>query len=281
MFNSLIQPRINEGNYDKVLSYYIFDSLILDENTESILYLVGNPSDDLDLRTAFLSRFDKIISISQNVNNVWEKHFTPELHNGKIFVHPTGTDVDIPEYAVRNNEKVELLFVGRLIDRKGIDVLINSVNELDEETKSKIKLTVVGDGPDRKEYEKAVNTFNLGDIIEFVGLQSNVESYFEKADICVFPSKYKEGLMGVVLESLASGCAVVTTTQNGNETVIESGKNGILIEPNDENTLTKVLTKLINEKSYREELGKTAHKRAREELKWETNIAELVKIIEK
>lgn len=86
--------------------------------------------------------------------------------------------------------------------------------------------------------------------------------------------------MGTVLESMASGKAVITTKGNGNEDVIQSGENGILVEPRDASGLAVAIVDLLKDDEYRVMLGKNAEDYILKNVTWEKNTEKLSSILE-
>ncbi len=120
---------------------------------------------------------------------------------------------------------IELLFVSRLIERKGLQYILPMLPELQREAKKPLHLTVVGDGPYRRELEKIAADMALGSCVTFVGQKKKEElpAYYQAADIFILPSR-KEGMPNVVLEAMASGLPIVMTPCEGSEELI--GDNG-------------------------------------------------------
>lgn len=84
--------------------------------------------------------------------------------------------------------------------------------------------------------------------------------------------------MGTVLESMAAGKPVITTTNNGNEDVITNGDNGILIEPENIEELADTMKNLLTDEQKRIAIGKKAQNFIEENVAWEKNIKKLADI---
>lgn len=152
------------------------------------------------------------------------------------------------EFGIEEKTKV-LLFVGMMIPRKGIDTIIKTVDAL---RGSDIKVLLVGDGPNRAEYEKMVEDIGLGDKIIFTGWRSDVIDFYKGADIFFFPSK-GEGLPGVVMEAMACSLPVVASDVVGNRDLIEDGKTGYLCGVESTREYAEKIKKLLqNDKMAKE-----------------------------
>ncbi len=160
----------------------------------------------------------------------------------KIFVLPVGTDIrsarkmTSPKRAGRQN----MVFVGRLVEGKNVDLLIDAFSEL----KSKYPdstLTVVGDGPKRKELEGL--SIKLKTEVRFLGVidHGKLWKQYATADVLVLPSSH-EGWGLVVLEAFASGIPVITTraVEEVNPTV-KAGKSAIVADSLDVKGIRKAL----------------------------------------
>lgn len=151
-----------------------------------------------------------IITVSKGIADELE-----ELYGLKrISVLPNFLDTkkigNVPE--IRENksnqvdEKVKLLFVGRLAPVKGCDVLLDAIKRCS--AAKHLQLTIVGDGPMRERYEEFVSDNGLMEKVKFIGKVENTNTYMLDADYLIVPS-YAEGFGIVILEGLLSGCGIV------------------------------------------------------------------------
>ncbi|MGB2963580.1 MAG: glycosyltransferase [Anaerolineales bacterium] len=144
--------------------------------------------------------------------------------------------------------------MGRLVADKGYEVLIDSVFK-NKESLGNVKFIIGGDGCLRDALQKKVIAKNLEKLIQFLGFVNNVAEYMYAFDIYVQPS-IKEGLGVTIIEALAAGLPVIASDTGGIPEVIENGKSGILVRPNDSDDLGRALVSLINDKNKRKELSK-------------------------
>ncbi|UUX96836.1 glycosyltransferase family 4 protein [Aquabacterium sp. J223] len=124
-----------------------------------------------------------------------------------------------------------LVFVGRLCAEKGLPVLVEAVARLVERGVA-IEVALIGDGPLRGHVERAVRERRLGAALQLLGWKGSdeVRAEIERSRALVLPS-FAEGLPVVLMESLALGRPVVTTTIAGIPELVESGRNGWLVPP--------------------------------------------------
>lgn len=171
-------------------------------------------------------------------NKIFRFHFSSVSKNYLEFNKPS---TSAKEELGFNKEKTLILFVGRLIHRKGADVLLKSLDGLDSTT----EVAFVGGNP-TKEYQELIKLHNLRNVkfIDFAPSEV-VMKYYDAADIFVLPTR--EDIWGLVInEAMAHKCAIVTTNQciAGRE-LIENGVNGFLIESDDCDSLNSCLRKIV------------------------------------
>jgi phosphatidylinositol alpha-mannosyltransferase len=119
-----------------------------------------------------------------------------------------------PEY---QDDKLTILFFGRLVARKGCDLLLQAIKQLqDEPDLPNFRLLVCGRGAEQEKLQNFVNQHRLSDIVQFTGFVSEADKprYYASADISVFPSRGGESFGIVLLEAMASGKAAVLAGDN-------------------------------------------------------------------
>ncbi len=147
------------------------------------------------------------------------------VNEEKITVIPNGIDVahfSAEPRAAEPNDRVELLYVGRLAPVKNISLLLRSLRHLREHEETEYALTLVGDGEDRARYEAMANRLGVSDNVHFAGYQSNVRAYYRDADVLVLTS-VSEGFPTVLMEAQACGLPVVTTDVGGAREIVAAG----------------------------------------------------------
>ncbi|MDE7324469.1 MAG: glycosyltransferase family 4 protein [Lachnospiraceae bacterium] len=190
--------------------------------------------------------------------------------------------VDMEKFYPGNIKKsglndLNILFVSRLIERKGLQFVIPKLREIQEISHKNIHLTIVGDGPYRKELEKIAAENACTDMIRFEGQKDKSEllRYYQMADIFILPSR-KEGMPNVVLEAMACGLPVVMTPCEGSCELIAD--NGI-VTPID--TFAETLTKLCADEDLRKIMGQNSLTHIEKFFKWEIIGRRYINILEK
>lgn len=178
-----------------------------------------------------------------------------------LFIHviPNGVDLtalsslDRPSKA---NVVPRLLFVGRVVQQKGLVYLLEALATLD----LPFVFNIAGDGNQRTLLEKLVCQLDLGDRVKFLGWQSRDELvyHYANADVFVFPS-LDEGMPNAVLEAMACGLPVVATSVPGCTELIISGENGILVPPRDSDALAEALRLLLANPELRQRMGQASY----------------------
>src|SRR5207249_5890847 len=203
----------------------------------------------------------------------------------KLAIIPCGVDpnvfrpmrqADAREALGRDQCERIVLFVGRIEQIKGIDVLLRALGLLffrHPELRNDLCLLVVGGaldpGDDAPETEKIlelrslVHQHRLESNVSFVGSrgQEDLALYYAAADLCAVPS-LTESFGLVALEAMACGTPVVGTRVGGLQTVIENGKSGLLVPAGDYQALADAMTQVLTDARLRMHLAHGARERA-------------------
>lgn len=206
------------------------------------------------LKPAFylvLSRADAIVANSAGLKNLTEKSFNAR----PVHVITNGIDLlEFKPYEKSTDDTVfQLLFVGRFVPQKGLDVLLQAVKELIREKKiQNIRLTVVGDGPEKykSQYLSFIKDNALTEYVRFLGWVplETLPSLYSAADVFILPSTF-EGMASVVLQSLACGTPVISTRVFGSEDIIREGHNGFLLNIGDAPAIAEKIQKIMQDKN--------------------------------
>jgi glycosyltransferase involved in cell wall biosynthesis len=161
----------------------------------------------------------------------------------------------------RSTSRAEILFASRLLHGKGLTLLFGSVAELVHEGLD-LTLTVVGDGPARREFEESARLLGVTDRVSFVGAvgQDEIRGFYERADIFCLPS-FAEGIPVVAMEAMAMELPVVTTRIMGVPELVEDTKSGLLVPPGRVEPLTEALRMLVRSPDERRRMGAAARQK--------------------
>ena len=174
---------------------------------------------------------------------------------------PNGVDLthfrpDVPPIQEFCDGKLNIVFMGRLEFRKGINYLLKAFYEVKSQMPN-TRLIICGPGTRlRKRYETWVKDVRLKDVV-FTGMVSYDQqpSYYRCADIFCAPATSHESFGLILLEAMATGRPVVATNIEGFAAVVTNGEEGILVPPMTVRPLVETLLKLLNDKQLRLQMG--------------------------
>lgn len=203
---------------------------------------------------------NKVVVISESVDEQIKKYYN--FDNFEIIYNGVNTYKFYPNEFEDNY----ILYVGRLGHGKGIFDLLKAAEMLTKDTN--IKLLIAGKG----ELEGKISSILKNEGLTNVKLLGHVKqedliNLYQNAKIFVFPSHY-EGLPTVILEAMASGLPIVTTSVSGCKDLINDGYNGLLVPPEDPGKLYDAIFRLLNEPELCEYLGKNARSTAENVYSW-------------
>lgn len=188
-----------------------------------------------------------------------------------VMVLPNGVDTDRYRPAaapLRNAEAgLRLLFVGRLVHQKGLDLLLDALAA----GPAGISVDIVGDGPEREALIKQAQGLGISDRVRFQGWldRKALPEYLQTADAFVFPSR-EEGMPNAVLEAMASGLPVITTAVRGMAGVVEAGVSGWMVPSEDRVALEAAITECRADPAQRRRRGAEGRRRAETLFCWRT-----------
>lgn len=185
------------------------------------------------------------------------------------------TDVSVD--SGKQDEKINVLFVSRLIQGKGLQYIIPEMKRINALCGKKVLLTVVGDGPYHGELERITSESSVESFVSFEGKKSKKElyEYYSKADLFILPSE-SEGMPNVVLEAMAMGLPILMTPCGGSkELIADNGR----IEPIEK--FADALVEMCNDEQGRIHMGKKSELLARTKFAWREKAKEYVAVFER
>ncbi len=144
------------------------------------------------------------------------------------------------------NEVIQLIFVGQLIERKGITILLEAIKNIYQNNKS-FHLTIIGTGELEAILKEFIDKNQLRNVVTFLGIinSQNVIDYIKKSDLLILPSIF-DGWGMVVNEALQSSVPVLISDQSGAKELIKNEYNGLIFKSKDIKSLTENLLKFLD-----------------------------------
>ncbi|OIO04046.1 MAG: hypothetical protein AUJ51_02600 [Elusimicrobia bacterium CG1_02_56_21] len=208
--------------------------------------------------------------------------FTPP---GQIEVIPFGTT--LPEFkAAAGGDGLRLLFVGRLIGRKGLSYLLRALKNI-RGSGLQATLSVAGDGPLRKDLERETAELGLSGAVDFKGYlpagSSLLAAEYSACDIFILPSVTdelgnSEGLGMTAIDAMLMGKPVVAFASGGIASVISDGVTGFLAREKDPEDLARKIKLAFSDPGRTAIIAAEARRRAEDEFSWQKVTRKLLEI---
>lgn len=213
-----------------------------------------------------VARLDARIAVSVTARESAEVY-----HPGHYHVIPNGVDIENfhPSNGAfenwRDPDHVNLLFVGRLDPRKGLQYLLAAMPEVVKRTNGRARLLVVGDSYLRPRFEASLAP-SVRRSVTFLGHVpiADLPRWYATGDIFVSPASGNESFGIVLVEAMAAGRPVVCSDIPGYRCVVQPEKNGVVFEPGNVEALAEAIVKLVNDPERRAQLATRGRQRAQE-----------------
>lgn len=237
------------------------------------------------LYTKAYQSVDKMIFVSELAKNTFLST-QPKVDIGKIeVVHNSVTSIK-PINELANDYRqtysisasdIILLFTGRLVKEKGLDVLLRALPKLSTQS---YKLLVAGTGDESytKQLHELAESLGVGDKAVFLGFVEDIADLIHQADIGVMPSVWQEPFGLAALEYMRDAKPVITTNNGAQKEFMEDGVNGILIPPDNTDELAMAINDLMTNGQKRKLIGQNAKKHFDENLNYEQFYGRIIRI---
>ena len=156
-----------------------------------------------------------------------------------------------------------VVYAGRLVPEKGIDVLLRAFAKLLSKV-PQAKLLIAGDGKEKENLQALSIQLNIAESLAWLGHlpQPEMERQFEAAWVQVVPSMWAEPFGNVTTEAMMRGTAVIASAVGAQPEIVVNGQTGFLVPPGDVEALAIKLSLLLGDRSLSEQMGKTGRDRA-------------------
>ena len=200
---------------------------------------------------------------------------------------PFGAAVDAPSepppYTYDGTRPFELLFVGRLVERKGVHLLLDALATLPPERR--VVLNVVGDGPDRAKLQEQAERLGLGGRAVFHGFvpKEELQRRLETCDAFVLPAVIDakgdtEGLGVVLIEAMSYARPVIASAAGGIVDIVSDGRNGFLVPPGDAAALSTAIGRMMDDPAAARTLGLNGRRDVERGFSWDVIADRLAEI---
>jgi len=209
------------------------------------------------------------------VSKAMVKEVTGMIDPARLSVAPMGVDLQQRFVCSEPIEgRSDVIFVGRLVEKKGVDVLLRGVAELAPEF-SGLRLRIIGDGPYREDLLRLTDKLGIASQVDFIGAVPNdqIPGWLNRHAVAVVPSVVaaggdQEGLGLVSVEAMGCGCAVLASDLPAIHDVVEQGRTGLFFEPGNPRALADGLRRLLANEELRCELAAAGGLSVREKFDW-------------
>jgi sugar transferase (PEP-CTERM/EpsH1 system associated) len=221
--------------------------------------------------------FHHSVFVSHRETQVFQRQF-PDAKN----IHVIGNGVNYRYFAPADNKALKrpvrgpiLIFTGYMnyfANEDGVDWFCRKILPRVRAEFNDVQFYIVGNKPTAK-------VQRLGGIegVHVTGYTADIRQYYHKADVCVIPLRIARGLQNKILEAMATGNAVVATSNAADGIICENGKD-ILIANSEQEFAESVIELLKNERR-RSELGTNAVENVRENYNWDLNLKKLEELL--
>lgn len=204
----------------------------------------------------------------------------------KIDIIPMGVDLQtvfVPP--VKRERTGVLLFVGRLVKKKGLKFLIEALPRILAEFPG-VRLHIVGDGQEKILLQKRVSELGIEHRVNFFGSVKNesLPALYQTSDVVVFPSVIaddgdREGFGLVLVEALGCECATVVTDLPAMQDIISDGKTALVVPQCDSQQISEKVICLLKETDFGRSLGKRGRQYVLQRFDWENIIRQYTDLI--
>lgn len=209
-------------------------------------------SNDKEYLLKIMRMADAFVVLSQS----WKDYYISiGVPANKVMV--INNPVDYPKaFEFENNAPVRMLFLGELLDRKGVWDVLKALNDHKEELKGKLKFKIGGNKREQDVID-FIKFNNLSNLVEFEGWVAGDKKWklLNWANLVILPS-FNEGLPITLLEAMAYSCALISTPVGGIPEILTDGENGFMVTPGNSQEIAEAILQFVNDASKCEIMGK-------------------------
>lgn len=271
---------ISREKYDLIITHLSCANFQIPSSTKVIQFLHGVPSKRDVVNEIGVTLPNKLFAVSNSVRAGWKSLYGDNLNISVLHnaVEPENF------FPLPQAEDIDVFFIGRIIEIKGVQHLIKAVSILRKNSPKIIRNVVIaGIGPYEQELQKLCKELNLEGVVKFVGRIPELKKneYYNRSKVCVFPSYAREGVLTTMLEAASAGKVVITSKCCGMMDFVVDGQNALYCEPENPEDLSKKIQMVLESDNLRREIGERARDCILDKWGWNINITALKEEIEK
>jgi len=193
---------------------------------------------------------DKVVNICNGVD-------------AKFFAPSPGPVVRLPDSPLEGPDIVVIGTVGRLVPVKDQLTLVKAFASLIDrapEHRQRLRLALVGEGPQRGDIQEAVTGLGLDELVWIAGQRRRVDQVLKMFDIFVLPS-LNEGISNTILEAMATGLPVIATDVGGNPELVDNGETGFLVPAGDAEAMARAINRYVADPELTSQHGRNGRQK--------------------
>ena len=243
----------------------------------------------------YYQRVYRNAKITQAISQYLAKRSRKAGNKGEIILVPNGVDLDLFKNNLSSEEKLALkkslniadddlvlMSVSRLVLKNAIDDIIKATNFLLYKSGLKVKLILLGSGPDEKNLKSLSLNQGVADDVIFLGYKDHAEivEYLQIADVFIRPS-LSEGLGNSFLESMVLGVPVIATEVGGIPDFLVNNETGLFCEVRNPSSIAKAVEKYQQDKELYQKIKINGQRLVQEKYSWDKIAAQMKLIFNK
>lgn len=203
-----------------------------------------------------------------------------------IDIIPMGTDLTatfVPDNSKKHDS--QLIFVGRLVEKKGVEYLIDGFKKLLSKYPH-LSLVIVGHGPEKEPLQEQARTLGILEKVKFIGglPQAELPAYLQQSTIAIFPfiqagDGDQEGFGLVLVEAMGCGCATIATDLPAVKDIIRDRITGMFIREKNSDDIFSTASELLDDPVLRKKLSISGRKHVEDSFDWAVISGSYLKLI--
>lgn len=210
-----------------------------------------------------------------------------EIYNRDVHIIPSGqavmSNIKAAEQIKQVNDQKQILFVGRLVERKGVKYLIEAFSKI--VNKVDARLNIIGSGPEMEMLQKLTQERGIEAKVNFLGMVSSkdLDYYYRNADVFVLPAVIDrkgdtEGLGVVLIEALTYKLPVIASSVGGIVDIIKDNETGLLVPEKDIDALSNAILKLLSEADFAKQLAEKGYQYVNKMFNWDSITDQIINL---